>query len=773
MNLSLICPSFALGSHIIVYEQTNGSSPLIESKPEGKKENSSPSRDDTASLSTLLCTIPTQPLRLYRPLAPTTAVCAASRRRDLATPNGSQNTPEPLDVFVSPPLASVTMPSPFPFRKRTSDPVSSHLSIVATPSFLSILRIRVKFGGDRHHQSDPKACPVFGLATFQLRCLLAAMDVSKLEHIVRSYGIAIDRHTLQAALDDPEHGTAFTEWARLHLGPENLLYVPMANQYGVGRYTALDRSGQIDKLVESQDLAAVQAVSEREIQTAIEELNRSTAAIVKQTETLKQQQDALSKLVKTHSRVEEARSDLVFQRNQKHDAESRKMMTTVEELSQSLEYKASDLEQQTKVSGNGLQQTLDSLLHSDDKLLSSLRKLGLELETEDPEDHAWRRLIKYTVETVRTKLDRLYLEALSSAHQNGVTSHPSDDVKTSQEELESLYAEILPVAQMSVEQQHLEPALKSLSSKNGQSLRRSAAAVIYIDECLDYLLDHMDRLSTRIEAYQSHKTATSSLLTTARAELSAPVATPKKKTPTQDLVSPVRRRNNTNPGRSPTRDAASNRRRRSSAFDEPPLETLLRSLAIAFPEDVTDGAGQTAVLAATLAERQTKARDVARNAQETLEGTAATQLADSKLAIQLLRDSLLAESPFGHVRLVDEGIEASIAVLGQEVEKVKERVEKVDAGKASVIVGYIEMGHPNGLLHQSLQPRDDTVSTQHAGMSLSLELGPGAGTESWQLKQSAISICRRILGTDSMFPFRPSQFDSTPRRKCQDRELGD
>lgn len=191
----------------------------------------------------------------------------------------------------------------------------------------------------------------------------------------------------------------------------------------------------------------------------------------------------------------------------------------------------------------------------------------------------------------------------------------------------------------------------------------------------------MDRLYARIEAYQSHQTATSSLLTTARAELSTPAATPKKKTPTQDLVSPVRRRNNTNPGKSPTRDGT-NRRRRSSAYDEPPLETLFRSLAIAFPEDVTDGAGQTAVLAATLAERQTKARDVARNAQKTLEGTAATQLADSKLAIQFLRDSLLAESPFGDVRLVDEGIEASIAVLGQEVEKVKERVEKVDAGKA-------------------------------------------------------------------------------------------
>ncbi|GKT47550.1 uncharacterized protein ColSpa_07731 [Colletotrichum spaethianum] len=509
------------------------------------------------------------------------------------------------------------------------------------------------------------------------------MDVSSLENIIRGYGIAIDRHTLQAALDDPEHGTAFTEWARFHLGPDNLL-----SRDELALYSSLDKSGQIDRLVASQDLAVVQALSEREIQTAIDELNRSTAAIVKQTETLKQQQDALAKLVKSNAKVEEARSDLVFQRNQKHDSERKKLMTSVEELSQGLEYKASDLEQQSKVSGNGLQQTLDSLLHSDDKLLLSLRKLGLELETEDPEDREnveklreiCMRLIKYTVETVRTKLDRLYLEALSSAHHNGVTSHPSDDVKSSQEELESLYAEILPVAQMSVEQQYLEPALKSLSSKNGQSLHRSAAAVVYIDKCLDYLVDHIERLSARIEAFQSHQTATASLLTTARAELAAPVSTPKKKTPTQDLVSPVRRRD-AGPG-SPSRDRDRNHRRRSSGFDEPPLEALLRSLAIAFPEDAADGPRQTAVLSAILAERQAKARDVARNTQETLEGAAASQLADAKLAVQLLRDSLLAESPFGDVRLVDEGIEASIAVLGQEVEKVKQRIERVDAGKA-------------------------------------------------------------------------------------------
>jgi hypothetical protein len=57
---------------------------------------------------------------------------------------------------------------------------------------------------------------------------------------------------------------------------------------------------------------------------------------------------------------------------------------------------------------------------------------------------------------------------------------PTEDITAVQEELESLYAEILPVAQMSVEQQYLEPALKSLSARNGQSLGRSSAAVDYV-----------------------------------------------------------------------------------------------------------------------------------------------------------------------------------------------------------------------------------------------------------------------------------------------------
>jgi hypothetical protein len=82
------------------------------------------------------------------------------------------------------------------------------------------------------------------------------------------------------------------------------------------------------------------------------------------------------------------------------------------------------------------------------------------------------------VEGIRTKLDRTYLEALNAPVQN--IDSTSQDVPELQEELESLYAEILPVAQMSAEQQYLQPALRTISAKNGQGQDRTVKAVKYV-----------------------------------------------------------------------------------------------------------------------------------------------------------------------------------------------------------------------------------------------------------------------------------------------------
>jgi gamma-glutamyl:cysteine ligase YbdK (ATP-grasp superfamily) len=94
------------------------------------------------------------------------------------------------------------------------------------------------------------------------------------------------------------------------------------------------------------------------------------------------------------------------------------------------------------------------------------------------------RLIKHTVEAIRTKLDRIYLEALHSSKDTTNGQEDSQEVHDLQEELESLYSEILPVAQMSTEQQFLEPALREITARDGQGQERSVKAVKYVQNPL-------------------------------------------------------------------------------------------------------------------------------------------------------------------------------------------------------------------------------------------------------------------------------------------------
>ncbi|KAK4155765.1 hypothetical protein C8A00DRAFT_41688 [Chaetomidium leptoderma] len=514
------------------------------------------------------------------------------------------------------------------------------------------------------------------------------MDAESLVGILRAYDASFDAAAVRAALSDPK-STDLVRWATVHLAPDTLLTVDELNQYA-----ALEESGLAERLAMSSDLTAARVLSDQEIRDATEELSRSTQAITRHTETFKLQQEALGRLVDASRLGNQARAAVEAGQARTWQAQRRDLASGVSELSQSLSHRINELEQQSTGAGATIQQTMGTLFDSDDKLLSSLQKLGWELKTEDAEEQddvamlreACARLIKFTVEGIRTKLDRLYLESLELSTQSGTTNRVSpDEVSALQEELESLYAEILPVAQMSTEQQFLEPALKSLAAKNGQGLARSAQATSYIHECLDYLIDRAQDLVARLEAFQAYQVAANAVLDIAKPELGTEASVAVEASPTRqksaiqpDAMSPVRPRPN-------------QRSRYTSGGpgigDEPPLDEILRTLAISLPqeEDVpADLRAQAEELASTLARRRAKVHDVAQNVQETFESTATKQVADGTLAIQLVRDSILAESPFGHARLLDPEMDGSIAVLSQELANVDERLKGIDASVAKL-----------------------------------------------------------------------------------------
>ena len=216
-------------------------------------------------------------------------------------------------------------------------------------------------------------------------------------------------------------------------------------------------------------------------------------------------------------------------------------------------------------------------------------------------------------------------------------------------------------------------------------------------------------MSTRIEAFQEHREASRQLISAAKTELSVRVAPEQRQAPTKERrqtigSSPTRRRKSSvfgAVGTSPNRGPGKAQRRRSPgagsalAAEDRPLEQLLQRLTLSLPDggdgDPQDGGGgegggvetrlsreQVSFLAATLAERTAKAADVARNVQESFETAATTQLGDARLALQMVRDSLLAESPYGRVRLVDPEIEGSLEFLEKELEKMRERLGGVE-----------------------------------------------------------------------------------------------
>ncbi|KYK56451.1 hypothetical protein DCS_03451 [Drechmeria coniospora] len=500
-------------------------------------------------------------------------------------------------------------------------------------------------------------------------------------HAASAYGLRVGRHDVRRALV-ADSGAELATWAATHLVPETLLTVDELKLY-----TKLDKNGDVDRLAALHSLEEVQAVNEDDLTVAIHELERSTRSIMDQTERLGRQQESLRRIVATRSESEGRRCELEQARRQILEAENRQLADEVDGLSRSLDLRLSYLERQAIDAGPVLEQAISDALQSDDELLVRLQRRAQELDQSDVDDaqsmvdklrDGCTRLINLTAEAIHIKMDTAYLDALMTTEESPEmdAAVTVDKAEALRQEIESLYSEILPVAQMSIHQQHLEPAMELVKERKGQSLDRTAAALTFMNDALDHLQGRLHSLGRRAEAHVSHQVACSALTSAARAEMTTSIEGAKQ-------ASVIR---NPSPIRMQMHPADSRSRRRSSGVpEEPPLEALYRQLALSATLYEGDGKQQRATLAKALKLRTKKSVDVSHATQESFESSTMTHVRDAKRAIQLLHDSLLAETPFGLVHLADPGIESSISVLEQEVNKARGRVEAVDGQKSTAM----------------------------------------------------------------------------------------
>lgn len=347
-----------------------------------------------------------------------------------------------------------------------------------------------------------------------------------------------------------------------------------------------------------------------------------------------------------------------------------------------------ELEQQGKTSETATKQSIEEVLRSDDRLLSSLQKLANDLDPVQSEDtdtiarikELCARLIKYTVEGIRTKLDRIYLEALNSPVQR-TDGHDTTDQEVSdlQDELESLYAEILPVAQMSAEQHYLEPALRDISATKGQGQDRSVKAIKYMRDCLQYLVERTEILVRHTQEHQCHKMALQYMLEEAKKELQRSEI----KSPNIKLTSarPSAQRAKSSGATSPVRRRATRRRSSGPIDDEiEPEQQLLRNLGISLPDAASDRSRIDALERAFL-DRANKLDGHAHSLQSTIETSISSHLLDAHVTLHILRNSLLAQSPYNSISLLDPEVESSLSTLENDIQQLQEKLEQVDLQK--------------------------------------------------------------------------------------------
>ncbi|PHH81693.1 hypothetical protein CDD82_181 [Ophiocordyceps australis] len=497
----------------------------------------------------------------------------------------------------------------------------------------------------------------------------------------RACGLQARRDEIQRALDDAQHGAAFAEWATTHLGSDTLL---TADELAL--YSALDTSGQVDKLAPLYNLSEVQPIQQDDLRQAIQDLRQSTHTVIKHTETMQQKQKILSLHVDKQNDDASKRQQLELQMALDTEAEKKRVAAEVDQLSLQIASNISILEEQFKEDDPKLKALISDALRSDDKLLAGLQKLDGELDAQDPQDSTWlteyrqncHGVIEDMAQSVRTTLDATYLDALATAQSAGDAKPVSDaQVQAVLKEVESLYPDIVSVTQMKINEQYLEPAIKAMRLENDESINRTSMALDYMDQCLVHLHERMGCLGECIQRHQSRHALTTAISASAKAELEAKVAEPNDVAAHAVPASPVRRRALS------TFDTMSTPHARRYSTTEPtteapPLEQLLRKLSL-------EPASSTSSLDARLKEVDealNKARDklahVERGAHESYEEAIMKHVHDIEGAVQMMRDSVLAESPYGKVELVDAEVEYSINAMKEGVADVRQRLQALE-----------------------------------------------------------------------------------------------
>lgn len=192
-----------------------------------------------------------------------------------------------------------------------------------------------------------------------------------------------------------------------------------------------------------------------------------------------------------------------------------------------------------------------------------------------------------------------------------------------------------------------------------------------------FLVNRIETFLERAEESQCHKMALQAVLDSANKELSRSETTAVAKTSSPTRPNTQRRRKSSS---SQSTLRVRNTRRSSGHFDEDiePEQQLARNLGVALPTDGVSDHERANLLERMLAERLTRLEGHTTSLQSTTESSISSHLLDARMTLGLLHDSLLAESLYHKVQLLDPKLDAAVTNFEKDVQHLQNDLEAVD-----------------------------------------------------------------------------------------------
>ncbi|EEH22463.1 hypothetical protein PABG_04674 [Paracoccidioides brasiliensis Pb03] len=490
----------------------------------------------------------------------------------------------------------------------------------------------------------------------------------KVTNAFRERSIPVKRDEIAAALTDAES----CKWIESHLGPDNLLSKEESTLYA-----KLEATGSLKGILQGQEISSTRPFLDDEIRDAIGSLRASTAAIENQTETLKLQCKELKSQIRNANQSRQRESRAWGQLNKKHALERQQTDVTVEDLTHKFETSLGAVQALLSTESSTFLPMLAGKLKDDDRSMLGLERIAstVQIDGDDKElstraTQLTAKLAGYLAEEVRSRLDRLYLEAIH----NGASGADQDEDKntplaTLQEEINSLYSEIEILAEMTTQQQFKVPILRALQSRSTETRSTSQQQLEQILDTIIQLTQSAERITERLIKRQSHRIAINYLSTKYTYEQN------KKQSEQQTSKSTTAQKQISRLSYAPS--TPGNTERKSSIslpldHGSKALEQLLRRLGISIVDLVESGLAEDA--SASLDEKKQHMLEMLQNLQSTAESPLSVHLGPAEQAAQLLHSALYADSKF-EVSMADDAPEQRLSSLECQIETLRKGID--------------------------------------------------------------------------------------------------